>query len=86
MKHERMKLLTFRTKKWMEESNEVLKWRLTTSKNGGHEQEAESFKWLGLGRKKGVYSSGHVVPVCGSNPDYRWTSIPGWSHQPGLKL
>ena len=33
MKHERMKLLTFRTKEWIEELNEVLKWWPTTSKN-----------------------------------------------------
>ena len=47
----------------------------------------ESLKWLGLGRKKEkVYNSGSVVPVCGSNPDYRWTSNLGWSHQSGLKV
>ena len=33
MKHERMKLLAFRTEEWMEESNEVLKWWSATSKN-----------------------------------------------------
>ena len=32
-----------------------------------------------------VYSSGHIIPVCGSNPDYRSSSF-GWSHQPGLKV
>ena len=33
-----------------------------------------------------VHMPGPVVPVYGSNPDYRWTSIPGWSHQPILKV
>ena len=53
MKHERMKLVTFRTEEWMEESNEVLKWQPATSKNRGDEQEIESFKWLGLGEEEG---------------------------------
>jgi hypothetical protein len=39
MKHERMKLLTFRTEEWIEESNEVLKWLPATSKNIRDEQE-----------------------------------------------
>jgi hypothetical protein len=53
MKHERMKLVTFRTEEWMEKSNEVLKWRPATSKNRGDEQETESFKWLELGEEEG---------------------------------
>ena len=80
MKHERMKLVTFRTEVWMKESNEVLEWRPAMSKK----QRASNDS--GWGRRKGVYSTGHVVLVCGSNPDYRWTSIPGWSRQLGLKV
>jgi len=34
-----MKLLTFRTIEWMEESNEELKWWPETSKNRGDKQE-----------------------------------------------
>ena len=80
MKHERMKLVTFRTEEWMEESNEVLKWWSATSKN----RELE-MAWAGGGRRR-VYSPGPVILICGSKSDYRWTSIPRWSHQPGLKL
>ena len=79
MKHERMKFLTFRTKKWMEELNEVLKWRPATSKN----RELEMAR-AGVGRRR-VFSLGPIVSVCSSNPDYRWTSISGWIHQPGLE-
>jgi hypothetical protein len=73
----------------MEESDEVLKWRPTTSKNIGDQRtRTESLKWLGLEEEEGerVYISVPIVPVCGSNPDYRWASNPGWIHQPVLKL
>jgi hypothetical protein len=47
----------------------------------------ELLKWLGLGRKeRKIYMQGPIVPVGGSNPDYRWASNPGWSHQPVLKV
>jgi hypothetical protein len=37
----------------MEESDEVLKWRPTTSKNTRDRRaRIESLKWLGLGRRK----------------------------------
>jgi hypothetical protein len=39
MKHERIKLLTFRTKEWMEESYEAMKWWMEASKNRGDKQE-----------------------------------------------
>jgi hypothetical protein len=55
----------------------------------GDEQEhqeiarTKSLKWLRLGRKKErkVYMLGLVVPVGGSNLDYRLASNLGWSHQ-----
>jgi hypothetical protein len=56
MKHERMKLLTFRTEEWTEESNEVLKWRPETSKNREFEMARA---WGGERRKyiaRGLYS------------------------------
>jgi hypothetical protein len=63
----------------MEESDEVLKWWLATSKNiGDRRVRIESLKWHRLGEKEGerVYMQGPVVLVCGSNPDYRWLLIP----------
>jgi hypothetical protein len=66
----------------MEESDDVLKWRLTTSKNTGDRRaRTKRLKWLGLGEEEGerVYMPGPVVPVYGSNPDYRWASNPGSS-------
>jgi hypothetical protein len=33
-----------------------------------------------------IYMPVPVVPVCGSNPDYRWASNLSWIHQPVLKL
>jgi hypothetical protein len=64
----------------MEESDKALKWRSAMSKNTGDRQaRTESLKWLGLGEEEGeiVYMPGPVVPVCESNPDYRWASNPG---------
>jgi hypothetical protein len=57
----------------MEESDEVLKWWPTMSKNTGDRRaRTKSLKWLGLGEEDGerVYMLGPVVLVCGSNPDY----------------
>jgi hypothetical protein len=33
-----------------------------------------------------VYGLGPLVPVCGSNVDYRSTNSPSWSHETEIKV
>jgi hypothetical protein len=56
--------------------------RRSTSKN----RELEMAQARGERRRERIYMPGPVVLVCGSNPDYRSASNPGWIHQPVLKL
>ena len=87
MKHERMKLLTFRTKEWMEEWNLHQSRKHELLPQARTENMQRAWNGSGWGRKKEkLYSPGHVVPVCGSNPDYKWPYSPHWSHKPGLKV
>jgi hypothetical protein len=55
--------------------------RRSTSKN----RELEMARAGGGRRRESIYA-GPVVPVCGSNLDYRWASNLGLIHQPVLKL
>jgi hypothetical protein len=85
MKHERTKLVTFRTEEWMEE----LRWP-ATMKNRSKVSDDEEQRVAKLDRARGgrrvIFRPGPLVPVCGSTPDYRSISSPGWRLQSGLKI
>ena len=66
MKHESIKLVTFRTEESMEEWKKSYAHR---RREAGDEARTLSSKWLGLGEEQGVYRRGTVVPVVYRNRD-----------------
>ena len=66
MKHESIKLVTFRTKESMEEWKKFYDHR---RREAGDEARTLSLKWLGLREEQGVYRRGTVVPVVYRNRD-----------------
>ena len=66
MKHESIKLVTFRTKESMQEWKKSCDHR---RREAGDEARTLSSKWLGLGEEEGVYRRGPLVPVGDNNRD-----------------
>ena len=84
IKHERIKLVTFRTEESMEESKKSCDYRRRGRREAGDEARTLSSKWLELGEEEGVYRRGPLVPVRDRNQDERSLSSPGRSLQPGV--
>jgi hypothetical protein len=85
MKHERTKLVTFRIEDWMEESRWPATIKNRSRVGDDEEQRAAKLDRAGGGRRV-VFRPGPLVLVCGSTPDYRSISSPGWRLQPGLNI
>ena len=70
MKHESIKLVTFRTEESMEEWKKSCDTPVMRKKReAGDEARTLSSKWLRLGEEEGVYRRGSLVPVEDSNRD-----------------
>ena len=69
MKHESIKLVTFRTEESMEESKKSCDYRRRGRREAGDEARTLSSKWLGLEEEQGLYRRGPLVPIGDRNQD-----------------
>ena len=84
MKHESIKLVTFRTEESMEELKKSCDHWRWGRREVGDEARTLSSKWLELGEEQEVYRRGHLVLIVDRNQDQRSISSSGRSLQPGI--